>query len=293
MLSIQGLPVARPSRHKTGYIITATAPTHFMKSLLVSQTVIHPKNGFADPVEFIEIEGQKFQKGEGDQPKKDDKGNPIPFVDPAADPDKGKKAEADKINFAEADIEELAKHNPKVAAMLDEQRKKEEAQKDADEKARKKEQEALEKNGEWQKLAESRNTELETVKADHAKTKEQLGKYVDTVKEVLKNVMATIPADKQGLIPEDFSPRQKLEYIGKNAALLGASVVNGKGDPVKKGDPAPGLTDREKIQTEFNELQKKGSARTETDNSQMFQLGKKLKEFQIAEQLAKKAAATT
>lgn len=248
------------------------------KTKLSSEVVVHAFNGdVEDAPKFVEVDGKKFVDDGSGKAKLGDDGKPVPFEE--------KKVEAPKIdNVAEADLEALAKVNPLVAKMLSEKSDAEKKLADqikADDDAKRK---TAEKNGEWQKLAEEERQKREKAEADLATKTEQLSKYVGSVESILKDVIATIPKEKLTLIPDGFSPRQKLEYITKNAKLLGAKVaINTTGEKVDGSDGAPAVTDEEKLVKEIEELRKK-TPRTASEDKLMFEKASALKALRAKKQ---------
>lgn len=247
------------------------------KKNVIVEIVSHYQNGFEDDVKFVEVDGQKYVADATDptKPAVDDKGAKVPFV---AKDDKGGEDKGGKGGS----LEELAKTNPEIAKLLDDKKKLEDSTAKALADAAKAAEDKAEKDGEWKTLAEQRKADLEKAQSDLAQKEEILGKYVTSTKAILKDVMETIPAEKRGLIPENFSPREKLEYITKNAKVLGASVnTKGGGIPPNDGDPAP--TDEAKLATEIETLRKKEN-KTSSDHTKIFELSKKLKEVRAAGQ---------
>lgn len=228
------------------------------------------QNGYEDDAKFVEIDGQKFEADDKGEAKLDDKGEKIPFKasDPA--PEAGEKS-----------LEELAKDNPALQKLLDDKKKLEEDAKKAADEAKAKAEEDAAKNGEWQTLAEQRKAEADKLKGDLDKKDEILGKYVGSVKSILAEVMKTIPKEKQGLIPDNFSPREKLEYITKNAKLLGASVAGAGTGGVDPNEVEPPADEEGKLVAEIEELNKKEN-KTSSDHTKAFELAKKLKELRAA-----------
>lgn len=187
-------------------------------------------------------------------------------------------------------IEDLAKDNPELAKLIEE-RKALQDKIDAEETARKAKEaeetkareEAAAKNGEWEKLAKEREARIAELEKDNAQKSDHLDKYILTTNTTLENIMQTIPEENRGLIPEDFSPRQKLEYITKNAKLLGAKVSEAKGGSVPPNDKQPAGTEEERLQSEFNDLQKKvkdGTA-TAAESASLFQKAVELKKARL------------
>ena len=241
---------------------------------------LHSLNGHEEDIKFVEVEGAKFVADEKDpaKPKLDDKGEKIPFVEKKP----GESDKVDESKLGELTIEELAKLSPAAAKLLEEKTAREAADKkrEADEAA--KAEEDAKKKGEWQKLAEERGVTIETLKKELGTKEEILGKYVGSTKQILAEVMKTIPKENVGLIPESFSPREKLEYITQNAKLLGATIVgSGKGGKVDKNDADPNATDEEKLATEIEELRKKPN-KTQTELNVMFEKAQQLKKLQTA-----------
>lgn len=245
-----------------------------MKNKNVSQIVSHLFNGNVEAeIKFIEIEGKKYLDDGTGKAKLGEDGQPIPFVE----------KKADDINPAEADLETLAKINPLVAALLDSKKKNEEILTQKQKEEKEKLDTDLKEKGEWQKLADTRAIELEEAKKLITQKDELLGKYKGSVEAVLKELMATIPKENLSLIPPDFSPRQKLEYITQNAKLLGAKMTGvNKGDGVNKSDDTPAGTEEEKLVKEIDELIKKGDKKTKTELDILFEKSKKLKELRMA-----------
>lgn len=233
-------------------------------------------NGFADDggEKFVEVDGKKFIDDGSGKPKLDDQNQPIPFVEKKAD-----EIDLSKIDFTtitEEQIEVIEKKSPSMAKLI---KDKIEADKklagiDADQK--KKEEDDLKAKGELQKLLDMKEGSIADLTKKLTEKDTLLGKYSESVKSILKEVMATIPKDKQGLIPSEFSDRQKLEYITKNAKLLGASVVGSGKIENNDGDPVAG-TEEEKMITRFTELQNKKD-KTRTEEQEMIELARKIKE---------------
>lgn len=246
-----------------------------MNTQWLSQIVLHSYNGNEDEVKVVEVDGAKFVADDTDpsKPKLDADQKPIPFVE--------KKVEDIKIeDFSKADLEQLAKVNPKVAEMLDSIKKRDEEDGKKAEEAKKKEDEAAAKNGEWQGLAEKRGTELETTKGTLKQKEEMLGKYVETTQKVLDGLLKSIPKENLTLIPSDFSPRQKLEYIIANAARLGAKV-NAAGGKIEDNEEHPAGSEEDKLVARIEELTKKATDRTATatELAELRQMGSKLTEI--------------
>lgn len=71
---------------------------------------------------------------------------------------------------------------------------------------------------EYQKIAENRAKEL----ADLKPKADKVEAYEKTLQEVLDAQVKDIPEDKRGLIPDELTTQQKLNWLAKNAAILKA-----------------------------------------------------------------------
>jgi hypothetical protein len=232
--------------------------------------IAHRFNGNIEGDEkFVEVDGQKFVDDGTGKPKVGEDQKPIPFVEKKADDGADEKS-----------LEELAKTNPAIAKLLEDKKK---AEKDLSDKLAKESEERqaqLAKNGEWEKLAKEQEAEIARLKEEDGKKFEIIGKYKGSIKSILDATLATIPKDKIGLIPDSFSEREKLEYITKNAKLLGATIIAVKGDKVEKNEDEPNLGEEDTLRKELGELIKKGSTRTATEDNLMTEKSRKLKELQ-------------
>mgnify|MGYP001603956899 CR=1 FL=1 len=241
------------------------------------EVIIHAKNGNEDDVKFVEVDGVKYQADDKDpaKPKLDDKGDKIPLKSGGGDKggDKG----------GSPSLEELAKTNPEIAKLLDDQKKRKDEDEKRDKEQKEREEKEAAEKGQWKELAEKRAQEHEETKKQLNQKEEMLGKYVGSVKQMLKEVMETIPEDKKGLVPDSFSPREKLEYITKNAKLLGANVMGSKGGGVPPNEVDPPSTEEGKLIAELEELRKKAT-KTSADHTKIFELSKKIKEVRAAAQ---------
>lgn len=238
------------------------------------QVVTHFQNGFADPApEFVEIDGNKFEADPSDNTKAkvDENGKPVPYTEPApADP--ANPADPAKDDLKDKSLEDLAEANPHVKKMLEDRAEEERKRIEAETKA-------AEEKGEWEKLATSRQQELDKLKADNAKKDEMLGKYVGTVKEILEQVKKDIPKENLGLIPDNFSPREQLAYITKNAKQLGVKGVGGGGG-VKPNEAEPPTTDLAKAEAEYAEIEKiPAKDRTSAQAVKFYDLAKSIKKL--------------
>lgn len=233
-------------------------------------------NGFADDggEKFVEVDGKKFIDDGSGKPKLDDQNQPIPFVDKKADDIDLSKIDITKISYEQ--IETLAEKSPAIAQLLKEKKEADEKLRGLDDEAKKKEEEALKKNGEFEKLVGMRDGTIADLTKKLQEKEGLLGKYAESIKSILKDTLATIPKDKLGLIPSEFSDRQKLEYITKNAKLLGATIM-GSGKIDNNDDDTTTGTEEEKMINRFDELQKKKD-KTRTEETEMIELSRKIKE---------------
>ena len=249
--------------------------------------IVHGQNGFEEDADkFVEIDGKKFIPDVKDptKAKVGDDGEPMPFKD---EDNKGGNGDDEDDDLADKSLEDLAKVNPEVAKMIENQ-KEAKKQKEEEVKKKKKEEEAeAEKKGKWQGLAEDRKVKNEALQEKLDKKDDILGKYVGSVKAVLDNVISTIPEENRGLIPEDFSPRQQLEYITKNQKLLGAKVSQAQGGKIGKNDLTPTGTKEDELVKEISEFQKKARKETltATENETFFEKAKELKKLRAEKDL--------
>lgn len=258
-----------------------------MYKQIENEVVIYSLNGFEDDAKFIEIDGDKFEVDESDpsKAKVGENGEKIPFKEttPEETPEEKKIREAaEEAAKGGKSLKELAKDNPELQKLLDDKEKREADDIKKQKEAEVAKEEAAKKSGEWKELAEERGQTVEQLKKDLSQKEEILGKYVNSTKTILKDVMATIPKDKQGLVPPTFSPREQLEYISKNAKMLGANV-SGKGGGVPPSDDDVYPSEEAKIQAQIDEI-KKQEVKTQSDHTKMFELAKKIKDIRAANQ---------
>lgn len=158
---------------------------------------------------------QKTDPGAGGAADPDAEKEDKSAADETTTEDKG-KAKKEEKTFTQAELDQ------KVEERLQRERKKNEV--DA-EKARKiAEAAALEKNQEWQKLAEERQKEIDTLtkeKADLDPFKEQAEKYKNALDGILAKQKEKLPKHILTLI-EKMDPVDAMAYITENAEALGA-----------------------------------------------------------------------
>lgn len=232
---------------------------------------------------FIIIDGVKYAIDPNDSTKAllDADGKQVLYVEP--------KADENKVDLSKVTLEDLKKANPDVAKALQEMEdlktKNAKAETDKQEADRK----ALEDQGKWQDIAKTEETKRKETEADLLKTKELLEKNQGTIKTILDATLKDIPEEKRALIPADYSPRKKLEYITENAKILGVNISPAnKGGKVDKNDENLNLDEESTVTKEYEELLKKGSARTPVENQLLIEKAQKIKEIRIANANAKK-----
>jgi hypothetical protein len=226
---------------------------------------------------FITIDGVKYKVDPSDSTKAllDSEGKMVVFEEPAP--------AGDKPDLSKLSLEELRKANPEAAKALQDLDDLRKANEDAQNKKQEENDKALQEQGKWQELAESNNKKRKDAEEIARKANETLGKYKDTMGTILENFMQGIPEDKKALIPQDYSPRKKLEYITANATVLGANIspIN-KGAGIPKSEDKPDLDEEAKLSKEFDELMAKGRVRTPMETQRMMELAKKIKELRTA-----------
>lgn len=135
--------------------------------------------------------------------------------DSEAGDDKKKKAKEEKV-YSKAEVEEIVKERF--------ERERRRLAKDAEEKLKTAEEETLAKNQEWQKLAETRATEIADLtkeKADLEPFREQAEKYKKALDDQLAKLKEKLPKYILPLI-EKMDPVDAMTYITENAEALGA-----------------------------------------------------------------------
>jgi hypothetical protein len=152
--------------------------------------------------------GGKTEDGTEEKSEKDNS-------DAGDDKDKGKAKKEDKL-FTQAELDAI------IDDRLKRERKKSE---DVAEKARKKaEDEALAKNQEWQKLAETREKEIADIakeKSELEPFKEQAERYRAALNAQLAKVKERLPKYLLPLI-EKMDPVEAMAYITEHAEEIGA-----------------------------------------------------------------------
>lgn len=223
---------------------------------------------------IIEKDGQRYV-GDKDGKILEEDGKPVVY-----DPNKHKDKEPD---FSALELEALAKGNPHVARIMQEKAEADKKAKEAAEAEEARKAEDAKKKGEFQKLYEETTGKLTEANNEIGKLKEIVKGNSETVDNLLKQMLEQVPKERQALIPADYSAKKKLDYILANATALGVEPVLKKGTEVPKNDNPP-QGDEAKLVTEIEELQKKGSKRTPTENTLMWEKAKQLKELRAAKQ---------
>lgn len=195
----------------------------------------------------IEIEGKKVLADDAGEALKNSKGEYIPYVEQSI-PD-----------VKDLDLEALSKANPTVAKMIEEHNANQLKLKEIKDAEEAKALEDAKKNGDFQKLLEDATTKNKTLEETLKTKDEQIGKYRTSVEGVVDNLLKQIPDDKKTLIPEKFSPREKLEYITQNSASLGVTttVVPKQGDKVPDNDKEPVAGQQAILMKKFTDLMDK------------------------------------
>ena len=162
----------------------------------------------------------------------------------------------DTPDVSELDLETLQEENPQVAKMTKNFEKLESQVDELQEKLQEKEEQEKKEEGEFQDLYQETKTELEQAQSTLEEKNDILTKYSNTVSELLDTHLEQIPDNKHSLIPDDYSDRQKLEYISNNQDQLGISIAN-TGNAVEENETDPSQSEAEKKRARFNELQEK------------------------------------
>jgi len=226
---------------------------------------------------YIVIDGVKYEIDPNDKTKAklDADGKPVPYVE--------QKPEEGKVDLSKVSIEELRKANPDVAKALQEAEDIKKRNADDDAKKAEADRKAKEEQGKWQELADEEKAKRVAIEGDLKKNTEVLEKYKGTVNSILENTLKGVPEEKLALIPKDYNPRKKLEYITENSKILGINM-----SPANKGGEVPpnekdiNLDEESKVMKEYDELLKKGKDRTQSENTKLIELAKKIKEIRLA-----------
>lgn len=224
---------------------------------------------------YIVIDGVKYEIDPNDKTKAklDADGKPILYKEP----------EGEKIDLSKVSLEDLKKANPDVAKALQEAEQLKADKAKADEEKAAADRKAKEDQGKWQDIADEEKRKRETAEGELKKSNDVLDKYKGTVNSILENTLKGVPEEKRALIPTDYSPRKKLEYITNNAKILGVNISPAnKGGEVPPGDKDINLDEESKLAKEYDELLKKGKDRTPTETQHMIELAGKIKEVRAA-----------
>jgi len=218
--------------------------------------VIHAQDGFAEP-----------DGGETPPPAPQP---PVPPTPPAP------SNEPPKIDLETADLEALAAVNPAVAEVLKRQKEAEEAQAAA---ARQK----AEEEGRLKDVIAEQDKKLAELQKKAKDNHELATKYAETVKNLVDETIKKLPEDKRNLVPSDYSPRQKLEYLTANAKWLGISPVGAGDGAVPPSTPPPG-DERSQVIADIEALHNKSTDGTITalERELLYEKSKKLKELNAA-----------
>ena len=215
--------------------------------------VTHFEDGNIDPIIIDEIKYEANPE-KPEEALLDDDGKKVPFKEETkVDPPKEEKTDVSKMS-----VEDLAKSNPALSKLLEdgETAKKDLAKIEKDEKDKKEKEK--EETGEWEKLANDRKDKIDGLEKDNTKKDELIVKYKGSIGKILENATSQIPEENRGLVPKDFSDRQKLDYITENAKTLGIkSIVNLGDKPIPGNDDTKLGTEEQKLVKEIMDLQKK------------------------------------
>lgn len=230
---------------------------------------------------FKEVNGVKYALDDKGEIKKDDKGADVIYIDPT-----------EAIDLANMSVEQLAEKSPALAAILEAGKTATAALKTMQDEKAEADRKAAEAGGNFETLYKTEKAEKEkalgiiTQKDSLLAQKDEiLGKYKGSVDTILADVVKTIPKDKQSLIPEKFSSREKLEYITKNAAVLGAKPIAAASTKIEPSDEID-TSDEGKLRKEVDDLVKKPN-KTPAENSTLWNKSKELKALSAKNAAAK------
>lgn len=180
-------------------------------------------------------------------------------------------------DFSKMSLEELAKARPDLADELTKKQELEARIEELQKSFEEAEKREAEKAGDFQKLYQQELSNKESLASKLKEKEDILKKYDGTLTETVDNLLKDIPEENRQLIPDDFSPRQKLSYITKNANLLRGSSSKNIGGPVPKNDEN-NLSAEQRLMAEISELQKKEN-KTQSEHTLIWEKSKALKEL--------------
>ena len=228
-------------------------------------------------LKLIEKNGQWFKCDEKSEVLKDAEGKDI--VATEEEVKAFKESQKPPVDPTKATLEELAKVNPEVAKFIQEQREREAKATENERKRQEDEDKKKRESGNFQQLFEETDKKLKEAEGKNLELQNIVGKYKKSTEELLADAIAQIPEDKRSLIPGDYSPLKKLEYIRNNSAIFGVSLI--KGSNVPPNENKPPLNEEMQLQKEYDELMAKPN-RTFTENQIMTEKARKLKEIKAA-----------
>lgn len=131
----------------------------------------------------------------------------------------------------------------------------EEKLKEFEDAEKKRQEEAALKNGEFQTVIDS----LKTEKSELLEKANSLEAMNSTLQKYLAVEMAKVDESKKGLIPENFTTQQKLDYIVQNQAFLYSpeAKANNATPPLPKTENEMAMNELEKAKTRLKELRDK------------------------------------
>lgn len=223
---------------------------------------------------YIVIDGVKYQIDPNDKTKAlmDADGKPVAYVE----------EEGNKVDLSKFTLDDLKKANPDVAKAFNDLEEMRGKQTEAEKAKEETERKAKEDAGKWQEIADDEKKKRLDLEDKFTKNNEVLTKYKETVTSILDNTLKSIPEEKRALIPADYSPRKKLEYITNNAKILGVAMSpNNKGGNIPPNEVDVNLDEESKVTKEYQDLVDKKN-RTHIEDAQMLALAKKIKEIRLA-----------
>lgn len=218
---------------------------------------------------FVIIDGVKYLADANDETKAavDDKGEKILWVEPKEDTPP-KKASS---------LEDRAKEDPDIARLLAEKQQLEADKAERERIADEERQEALRKNGEFEKLANEERIKREEAVRERDEHRNVLKNYKAVVSDIRDELLNQIPEDKRSLVPTDNAKNQ-IEYIRKNAKFLGVSLLTKAGSDVPPNQDTPPLDETAKLRKEFSDLMSKENL-TPTESNRLNELSVLIKQL--------------
>lgn len=205
-----------------------------------------------------------------DEPKKGDASDldkkPLENQDPDLKGD-------NKDNKQPDDPSKIEKLSSKVEQVIGRATKAEKERDEALLKLKDLEEAEMKEKGEFKDLADQKATELLAANTKLEDLEAQIKESDEAITKLLKIEIENIPEENRSLIPEDYTPRKKLNWIIERRELLtGKKSVSNQDLP--KNDSK--VTEIEAKRKRVEDLKEKGRMRTEPEEYELVELSREL-----------------